>query len=83
MSILDFITQDELDDLDEDPSRAFMSIVNIAQRRLADQTKGFDTQDQSGWEARQELRYSFMNIIIAAGKRLEIEPVCLDGSSKI
>jgi hypothetical protein len=56
MSVLDFITQDELDDLDEDPRRAFMSIVTIAQRRLVEQTKGFDPQDQSEWEARQELR---------------------------
>jgi hypothetical protein len=74
MSVLDFITQDELDDLDDDPSRAFMSIVTLAQRRLGEQTKGYDPQDQSEWEARQELRYSFMNFVVAAGKRLEIEP---------
>jgi hypothetical protein len=74
MSVLDFITQDELDDLDEDPSRAFMSIVTLAQRRLGEQTKGYDPQDQSEWEVRQELRYSFMNFVVAAGKRLEIEP---------
>jgi hypothetical protein len=74
MSVLDFITQDELDDLDEDPSRAFMSIVTLAQRRLGDQTKGYDSENQLEWEARQELRYSFMNFVVAAGKRLEIEP---------
>jgi hypothetical protein len=73
MSVLDFITQDELDDLDEDPRRAFMSLVTIAQLRLVEQ-KGFDPQEQSEWEARQELRYSFMNFVVAAGKRLEIEP---------
>lgn len=71
MTILNFVSQDELDDLDDDPRIAFMTLVNHAQRRLAEQTKRLDPQDE--WE-REELRHSFMNVVIAAAKRFEIEP---------
>jgi hypothetical protein len=70
MTILNFVSQDELDDLDDDPRIAFMTFVNHAQRRLAEQTK-LDPQDD--WE-REEMRHSFMNVVIAAAKRFEIEP---------
>src|SRR5438105_4543268 len=72
MTILNFVSQDELDDLDDDPHIAFMTLVNHAQRRLAEQIKGLDPQDE--WEQRDELRHSFMNVVIAAAKRIEIEP---------
>lgn len=36
MSIFKFVTQDELDDLPEDPQLAFATLVNHAQRRFAD-----------------------------------------------
>jgi hypothetical protein len=74
MTVLDFVSQDELDDLDEDPRIAFMAFVNHAQRRLAQQTETLDPQDEAQWEQREELRHSFMNIVIAAAKRFEIEP---------
>ncbi len=69
MAILNFVSQDELDDLDDDPRIAFMTLVNHAQRRLAEQTKTLKT----GFE-RAELRHSFMNVVIAAAKRFEVEP---------
>jgi hypothetical protein len=72
MTILNSVSQDELDDLDDDPRIAFMTLVNHAQRRLAEQIKGLDPQDE--WEQRVELRHSFMNVVIAAAKRFEIEP---------
>jgi hypothetical protein len=72
MTILNFVSQDELDDLDDDPRIAFMTLVNHAQRSLAEQTKRLDPQDE--WEQRDELRHSFMNVVIAAAKRFEIEP---------
>lgn len=74
MTILNFVTQDELDDLPEDPSVAFMTLVNHAQRRLAEQTKDLDPEERYQWEQRDELRHSFMNVVVAAAKRFEIEP---------
>src|ERR1700678_3378754 len=74
MTILNFVTQDELDDLDEDPRIAFMTLVNLAQRSLAEQIKRLDPQEEYQWNQREELRQSFMNVVIAAAKRLEVEP---------
>jgi hypothetical protein len=68
MLIHKFVSQDELDDLDDDPRIAFMTLVNHAQRRLAEQTEN-KSQSQ-----REELSHSFMNVVIAAAKRYEIEP---------
>jgi hypothetical protein len=72
MTILNFVSQDELDDLDDDPRIAFMTLVNLAQRSLDEQTKRVDSQED--WDQREELRHSFMNVVIAAAKRFEIEP---------
>lgn len=74
MTILDFVTQDELDNLDEDPRMAFMTLVNHAQRRLSQQAERLDPNERSDWDRREELRHSFMNVVVAAAKRLEIEP---------
>lgn len=74
MSILNFVTQDELDDLPDDPSMAFMTLVNHAQRSLAEQVRGLDPEERYQWEQRNEIRQSFMNVMVAAAKRYEIEP---------
>lgn len=74
MTILNFVTQDELDDLPEDPSVAFMTLVNHAQRRLSEQTQHLDPDERYQYEQRDEIRHSFMNVVVAAAKRFEIEP---------
>lgn len=74
MSILTFITQDQLDELDEDPRVAFMQLANHAQRSLADQTTGFDPREEQEWREIEDLRHSFVNVLLAAAKRFEIEP---------
>lgn len=74
MSILNFVRQEDLDDLDEDPRAAFMQLVNHAQRSLNERTKGFDEQDQYQWREIEDERHSFMNVIVASAKRFEIEP---------
>lgn len=74
MTILNFVTQDELDDLPEDPSMAFMTLVNHAQRRLAEQTRGLDPEERYQWQERNDICHSFMNVVVAAAKRFEIEP---------
>lgn len=74
MTILNFVTQDELDNLDEDPRMAFLALVNHAQRSLSQQTAKFDPENEYQWRQKQELEQRFMNVIVAAGKRFEIEP---------
>ena len=75
MNIFDFITQDELDDLPhDDPHMAFTGFVRHAQRRLGEFTKAHESNDESDWNRIDEARQSFMNVVIAAAKRFEIEP---------
>jgi hypothetical protein len=68
MSILNFVTQDQLDNLDEEPRIAFMELVNHAQRSLDDQIRKLDGDNQQEWREIEELRYSFMNMVVAAAK---------------
>jgi len=74
MTILNFVTQDELDNLSEDPPMAFMELVNHAQRRLSEQTSKLDFDNQYELAKKFDLERSFMNVVVAAGKRLEIQP---------
>jgi hypothetical protein len=73
MNIFDFITQDELDELPEDSNMAFATFVRIAQGRLANCLRNEEGQDGS-WQVIQEARYGFINVVVAAAKRYEIEP---------
>jgi hypothetical protein len=75
MMIFDFITQDEMDDLpDDDPQSAFTRFIEIARRRLAEQIEKTD-DDEAGWHQRNEAQHGFMNVVIAAAKMFEIEPL--------
>ncbi len=74
MTILNFVTQDELDSLDEDPRMAFMGLVNYAQRSLSSQLAKYNPEDENEWRRKEEIQQRFMNVIVAAGKRYEIEP---------
>jgi len=75
MIIFDFITQEEIEDLpDDDPHVAFTTFVRIAQRRLGERTAEIDTNREEGWVQLEEARHGFMNVIIAAAKKYEIEP---------
>ncbi len=74
MSILNFVNQDQLDELDEDPKIAFMELVNHAQRSLHDQTKHLDEDERGDWQRIEDLRLSFINVVLASAKQFEIEP---------
>ena len=75
MDIFDFITQDEIDDLpDDDPSAAFTEFARIAQRRLNEETRGVHTDDEQGWRIVNDARHGFVNVVVAAAKKYEIEP---------
>ena len=56
------------------PRMAFMALVNHAQRKFSERVERLDPDERSDWERREDLRHSFMNVVVAAGKRLEIEP---------
>lgn len=74
MSILNFVDQDQLDNLDDDPRAAFMELVNLAQRSLSSQLGQFRGHNEEEWREMEDLRHSFMNVIVASSKRFEIEP---------
>jgi hypothetical protein len=74
VSILEFVSQDELDDLDEDPRVAFMQLVNLAQRSLSTRLSNLNPDEQYEWQLMEENKHTFMNVIIAAARRFEVEP---------
>jgi hypothetical protein len=74
MNVLDFVSQEELDDLPEDDHLAFATFVRHAQRRLSEATDPIDASENYGWRLIDEWRYDFMNIVVAAAKRFGIEP---------
>jgi hypothetical protein len=75
MMIFDFITQDEMDDLSSgDPQSAFTRFVEISRRRLAEKI-GQTSEDETGWIERNEAQHGFMNVVIAAAKMFQIEPL--------
>lgn len=73
-TILNFVTQEELENLDDDPRVAFMELVNHAQRRFDERTWQLDQSDNKQTSYLGELRHNLMNVIVDADKRLEIEP---------
>lgn len=75
MMIFDFIAQDEIDELpSDDPQAAFVLFVRIAQRRLGERSSSLDTTNENDWTELTEARHGFMNVVIAAAKKFEIEP---------
>ena len=51
-----------------------MLFASLAQGRLTERQKSLDLNDSSDWELLNEARHGFMNVIVAAGRRYEIEP---------
>jgi hypothetical protein len=51
-----------------------MQLVNAAQRTLSAKIKALDPDNQYEWQKAEELRYSLMNVVVAAANRYEIEP---------
>ena len=75
MTILNFVTQEQLDSLDmDDPQSAFMNLVNFAQRSFSAQTSKLDLDERNDYEKREDIRHNFMNVLATSAKRLEIAP---------
>jgi hypothetical protein len=74
MNIFDFISQDEIEELPDDPQSAFTSFIRTAQDRLTEKTSKLDENEQSEWRQIEDARHGFMNVVIAAAKKYNIEP---------
>lgn len=74
MNVFDFISEDEIADLPEEPSLAFVQIVRIAQTKLRKAEHGNSGEDEADWRALEDGRYGFTNFVLAVGKRFGISP---------
>jgi len=74
MQIFDFITPDELDDLPEDESAAFLEFVRIARGRLQERLSQLNPNDENDYDTFQDARHGFVNVVTATARRLNIEP---------
>lgn len=75
MQIFDFITQDELDNLPEDPRFAFSAFSQHAYRRFSNRLEQLDGQEESSYALIQDAKRGFMNVVLAAAQRYEISPL--------
>lgn len=83
MNIFDFLTQDEINDLPDDSQSAFTEFVRLAQFRLHETTSQLNGNNEDDWHKIEESRHGFMNVVIAAAKRFEIEPFASLDVSKV
>jgi len=76
MDFFDFITQDEIEELPhDDPRAAFVAFTRIAHRRLGERLKQLDGgNDETAWREGNDAKQGFMNVVIAAAKKYQIEP---------
>lgn len=74
MQIFDFITPEELDDLPEDDSAAFLEFVRIARARLQNRFNQLNSNDENDYDRFQDARHGFINVVTATARRLKIEP---------
>ncbi|KXF78536.1 hypothetical protein ATN84_01720 [Paramesorhizobium deserti] len=74
MQIFDFISKEELDELPEDESAAFLEFVRIARRKLQTRISELDPQDENDSEVAHDARHGFVNVVTATARRLHIEP---------
>jgi hypothetical protein len=74
MNIFDIFSQDQLDQLPLENELAFLAWVRRAREILDERTNRLSDQDENGWRLIQAERYSFVNLIVAIGKRYGIQP---------
>ncbi len=72
MNIFELITQDEIDEVPENPHLAFTQLVRHAQVRLNNYTKQLDENNE--WHLIESAQHGFMNVTIGIAKRYQIDP---------
>jgi hypothetical protein len=78
MQLHDFIKAGEIEDLpDDDPHEAFAQFVRIAQARLSNRIEALSTSsdEQRAWQLTNDARHGFMNIVVAAARKFEVDPL--------
>lgn len=73
MSIHDILTPDVLDGVPPGDEPAFTYLTKTARRWLNERRRGLGDED---WSIRQEAEYTYVNIVLNAAKRYNIEPLC-------
>src|SRR3569623_327589 len=73
MIVFDIFSQDALDRLPLDASLAFLAWVKRAREVLDERTERYNYQDENSWNLVNSERHSFVNLIVAVGKRYVIE----------
>jgi hypothetical protein len=74
MNVFDIFEQQELDQLPLDHQLAFLSWAKRAREVLDQRTSRYSDQDENGWRLINSERHSFVNLLVAIGKRYGIEP---------
>ncbi len=74
MNIYDFISQEQLDNLPEDPRMGFATFAKHSMDSLKKASEGMDLNEQYGWQEYERARLDMMNVILAAAKLYKIEP---------
>lgn len=74
MNIFDFISQEQLEDLPEEPRMAFADFAKYSMDSLKKSFANIDLNEQQEWNDYERARLDMMNVILAASKRFEIEP---------
>jgi hypothetical protein len=74
MEIFDFIKPEELEDLSDDPDRAFIQFVRLAQPRLEERLKHLGGRGTDNWELIDDAKYGFQNVILGAARKFGIQP---------
>lgn len=73
MSIFTFITQEQIDELPDNPQRAFLEFVRICQGRLSELTPT-EIPDQETYDAFRGIQHSYMRVVLAAAQQYKVEP---------
>ena len=74
MNIFDLLTEDEIADVADDNSVAFVQLVRAAQKRVKDRIRELSWEDEHDREEIQRAQYGFMTTMIGLGRSLEIAP---------
>lgn len=72
MDIFELITQSEIDELPEDDSQAFAEFARHAYKSLSNRVA--ELTEQENWDAIQEARYGFVNVLSGAARKYNVGP---------
>jgi len=76
MQLHDFISAAQIEALpDDDPQEAFTQFVRICATSLGEEVERLGGDEQHQWQAINDARHGFMNVVVAAAKKFDIQPM--------